>query len=59
MCETAKALALCPVAVWENLRDEDPNYRALADRMGSDEGEDACRNDRVVFREKSPCNQTK
>jgi hypothetical protein len=40
--------------IWKNLRDEDPDDRALADGMRGDEGKDARGHDAEVLGEKRP-----
>ena len=55
---TTQRLALCPVTIRENLGNEDPDNGTLTDRMGSDEGKDAKRDDAKVFGEKGPGTQT-
>ena len=56
MRETAQALALRAMAVGKYFGDEDPDHRALADRVSGDEGENANRDDRAVRLEEPPGN---
>ena len=52
--EAAQSLALRPMAVGENLGDENPDYRSLSNRVCGNERENADRHNGVVLGEKSP-----
>src|ERR1700761_4268350 len=54
MRRTAQRLAFGAMAIGKNLRNENPDHRALTDGVRGDEGKNAWRHDAVMLREKSP-----
>jgi hypothetical protein len=56
MCEASKTLTFGAMSIGKDLGDEDPDHRALTNRVRGDKGKNANGNDRVMRLKKSPGN---